>query len=57
MPLARVMHDAAVARMVSQFRLALAPRMGGPAGVEAAAINRLTLQPGAGMWMLCRPRG
>jgi hypothetical protein len=45
------MHDAAVAKIVAGFRLELAQRMGGPAGVEAAAINRLTLQPGGGMWM------
>ncbi|CAL8465333.1 g4868 [Coccomyxa elongata] len=55
--LGRVMHDTAVARIVSAFRLELAPRMGGAAGVDAAAINRLTLQPGEGMWMRCHPRG
>lgn len=49
--LAHVMHDAAVARIMAGFRLELAPRMGGPAGVEAACINRLTLQSGTGMWM------
>ncbi len=54
--LGRVMHDTAVARIVSSFRLELAPRMGGAAGVDAAAINRLTLQPGEGMWMRCHPR-
>ncbi len=54
--LGRVMHDTAVAQIVSAFRLELAPRMGGAAGVDAAAINRLTLQPGEGMWMRCHPR-
>lgn len=54
--LGRVMHDTAVARIVASFRLELAPRMGGAAGVDAAAINRLTLQPGEGMWMRCHPR-
>lgn len=49
--LAHVMHDAAVAKIVAGYHLELAPRMGGPAGVEAACINRLTLQPGTGMWM------
>ena len=30
--------------------------MGGPAGVEAGEINRLTLQPGTGLWMNAVPR-
>lgn len=55
--LGRLMHDAAVARVAASFRLELAPRMGGAAGVDAAAVNRLTLQPGDGMWLRCHPRG
>ena len=33
--MARVMHDAAVASILAHFALHLAPRMGGPAGVDA----------------------
>ncbi|BDA50154.1 Cytochrome P450 3A13 [Coccomyxa sp. Obi] len=55
--LARIMHDVTVARLTAHFTFELAPRMGGPAGVDAAEINRLTLQPGGGMWMRVHPRG
>ena len=33
--LAHVMHDATVARLFAHFSFRLAPRMGGPAGVDA----------------------
>ena len=33
--LARIMHDTSVARLYAHFSFALAPRMGGPAGVDA----------------------
>ena len=36
--------------------LALAVQMGGPAGVEAAEVNNLTLQPGTGLYMRAQPR-
>ena len=36
--------------------LALAMQMGGPAGVEAAEVNNLTLQPGNGLYMRAQPR-
>ena len=36
--------------------LALAMQMGGPAGVEAAEVNNLTLQPGTGLYMRAQPR-
>jgi hypothetical protein len=32
--LARIMHDTAIARLYAHFSFALAPRMGGPAGVD-----------------------
>ena len=47
--LARILHDASIARLVAQFSFNLAPRMGGAAGVDRQEINRLTLQPGAGV--------
>ena len=47
--LARIMHDASVAQLLCHFSLELAPRMGGPEGVDRQEINRLTLQPGAGV--------
>ena len=31
-------------------------QMGGAEGVDKGEINRLTLQPGNGMWMICKPR-
>lgn len=43
------MHDASVAQLLCHFSLQLAPRMGGPEGVDRQEINRLTLQPGAGL--------
>jgi hypothetical protein len=46
-----MMHDVAVAGLCAHFTLELAPRMGGPAGVDEKEINRLTLQPGGGLWM------
>lgn len=54
--LAHMMHDVGVAVLLSQFTFQLAPKMGGAAGVEATEINRLTLQPGAGLWMNAIPR-
>ena len=30
-------------------------QMGGAEGVDKGEINRLTLQPGNGMWMSCKP--
>jgi cytochrome P450 len=54
--LARLMHDGGLAALYSRFHFRLADSMGGPAGVEATEINRLTLQPGAGMWMHAEPR-
>ena len=42
------MHDASVAQLLCHFSFQLAPRMGGPEGVDRQEINRLTLQPGAG---------
>ena len=33
--LARIMHDTTVARLFAHFSFELAPRMGGPAGVDA----------------------
>ena len=47
--LARIMHDVSVAQLLCHFSLQLAPRMGGPEGVDRQEINRLTLQPGAGV--------
>ena len=44
------MHDASVAQLLCHFSFQLAPRMGGPEGVDRQEINRLTLQPGAG-WL------
>lgn len=32
-------------------------QMGGPEGVEAQETNRLTLQPGNGLFFNCVPRG
>ena len=46
--LARILHDASVAQLVSHFRFQLAERMGGPEGVDRHEINRLTMQPGQG---------
>ena len=46
--LARIIHDASVAQLVSHFRFQLAERMGGPEGVDRHEINRLTMQPGQG---------
>ena len=46
--LARILHDASIARLIAHFSFDLAPRMAGPAGVDRQEINRLTLQPGAG---------
>lgn len=54
--LARLMHDGGIAHLYGRFSFALAPRMGGWDGVEAAEINRLTLQPLAGLWMRATPR-
>ena len=54
--LARLMHDGGLASLYQRFTFTLADRMGGPAGVEAGEINRLTLQPGDGMWMHPVPR-
>jgi hypothetical protein len=50
------MHDATLARLYAHFSFSLAPKMGGPAGVDQREINRLTLQPGGGMWMRVTPR-
>ena len=36
--------------------LVLAAQMGGPAGVEAAEVNNLTLQPGTGLFMCAQSR-
>lgn len=46
--LARIIHDASVAQLVSHFTFQLADRMGGPEGVDRHEINRLTMQPGQG---------
>jgi fatty acid synthase len=54
--LARLMHDGGLASLYQRFTFRLADSMGGAAGVEANEINRLTLQPGAGMWMHAEPR-
>jgi len=54
--LARLMHDGGLASLYQRFSFRLADSMGGAAGVEANEINRLTLQPGAGMWMHAVPR-
>ncbi|CAL5223031.1 g5486 [Coccomyxa viridis] len=54
--LARIIHDASVAQLVSHFRFQLAERMGGPEGVDSHEINRLTMQPGQGMWMSFQSR-
>ena len=54
--LARLMHDGGLASLYQRFSFRLADSMGGAAGVEANEINRLTLQPGAGMWMHAEPR-
>jgi fatty acid synthase len=54
--LARLMHDGGLAALYARFSFRLADKMGGAAGVEANEINRLTLQPGAGMWMHAEPR-
>ena len=59
--LARIIHDASVAQLVSHFRFQLAERMGGPEGVDRHEINRLTMQPGQGRFSrpamsVCRNR-
>jgi len=54
--LARLMHDGGIAALYSRFTFTLAPRAGGPEGVAAGEINRLTLQPVAGLWMRAVPR-
>lgn len=54
--LARLMHDGGIAHLYGRFSFQLAPRAGGPEGVAAGEINRLTLQPVAGLWMRAVPR-
>ena len=46
--LARILHDASVAQLISHFSFQLADRMGGPEGVDRHEVNRLTMQPGEG---------
>lgn len=46
-----------LAMLCSRFAFRVAPRMGTPADVRAAEVNRLTLQSGAGVWLLLEPRG
>ena len=46
-----------IALLVSRFSFAVAPRMGTPADVRSAEVNRLTLQSGCGVWLLLEPRG
>lgn len=54
--LARLMHDGGIAHLYGRFHFDLAPRAGGAEGVAAGEINRLTLQPVAGLWMRAVPR-
>jgi cytochrome P450 len=55
--LANVEGKTMLAMLCSRFQFAVAPRMGTPEDVEAAEVNRLTMQPGNGMWLLLTPRG
>lgn len=48
---------AMLAMLCSRFEFRVAPRMGTPEEVRAAEVNRLTLQPGNGMWLQLTPRG
>lgn len=48
---------AMIASLVSRFALQVAPRMGSYEQVRAAEVNRLTMQSGAGVWLVLEPRG
>jgi fatty acid synthase len=54
--LAKTNYTAVLASLLGRFHFELAPEVGGAAGVRATEHMAITLKPGAGLRMLCRPR-
>ncbi len=49
-------YTALLATLLGRFNFKLAPEMGGYEGVRAAEHMAMTLQPGGGLRMRCKPR-